>query len=348
MPDNESSQQVRRRKKSARFLEIAEKAGVSQSTVDRVLNERGSVSPSARGRVLAAARSLRVPRILPEPWHGKLNVEVILPRNPTPFWQRLDDSVRSAARQLPRHMSVHRSFIPENDEKALIAAILKPVTPRAGLVIAAEITPEIHASLASVLAKGVHVVTMASDVPDLLNHIYCGIDNYAAGRTAGLLMATAIKGHGKVLVLRANDWLDAHRDRTEGFVSAMREYAPPVELKIAVTRERMPVAAGALLHELKDGKLLGVYDTGWVSTAIAQVLRHSAARPVWIGHELDPDHRSLIIEGLLSFVLDQDPLGQANAALSHMAKKLGVIDLSLYIAKPQVRFYCRENLPEVA
>jgi transcriptional regulator with XRE-family HTH domain len=46
----------RRRKRTARFIEIAELAGVSASTVDRVLNERGSVSAAARERVVAAAR----------------------------------------------------------------------------------------------------------------------------------------------------------------------------------------------------------------------------------------------------------------------------------------------------
>jgi hypothetical protein len=48
----------RRRKRSANFAEIAKLAGVSASTVDRVLNERGSVSTAARERVVAAVREL--------------------------------------------------------------------------------------------------------------------------------------------------------------------------------------------------------------------------------------------------------------------------------------------------
>lgn len=336
-----------RRKKSARFAEIAERAGVSQSTVDRVLNERGSVSAIARDKVLVAAKSLRIPRILPEPWHGKLNVEVILPRNPTPFWRRLDDAVQAAARRLPRHVIVHRTFIPENDEHALDTAILRPVASRAGLIIAAELTAKVHSSLAKVMSDGVHVVTMASDVPDLPSHLYCGVDNYAAGRTAGMLMANMMTiRDGRVLVLRANDWLDAHRDRTEGFVAAMRDYAAGAEVRVALTRELVSLAAGTLRHELDQGGLSGVYDTGWVSPAIAQQLRPRTSRPVWIGHELDTEHRELIMEGLLSFVLDQDPVGQAHAAVGQLAKKLGVIEPSLYVQKPEMRLFCRENIPD--
>lgn len=323
-------------------------AGVSQSTVDRVLNERGSVSKTARDNVLAAAKSLRIPRILPEPWHGKLNIEVILPRNPTPFWHRLDEAVQAAGRRLPRHMTVHRSFILENDEEALGAAILTPVSTRAGLVIAAEITPRIYAALEKAIERGEHVVTLASDVPSLPYHTYCGVDNHAAGRTAGLLMSSTVRGGGKVLVLRANDWLAAHNDRTRGFIDAMREYAPSVELKIFVTREDLSLAARAVRAEMKSGNLVGIYDTGWVSLAIAPEVRRCSDRPKWIGHEFDPDHRSLMAEGLLSFVLDQDPVGQANAALGHMAKVLGVTDSPIYIPQPEVRLYCRENFPSKA
>jgi len=59
MPDT-----LARRKRSARFAEIASAAGVSLSTVDRVLNERGSVSEKARRLVVDAARRLGVPRTL--------------------------------------------------------------------------------------------------------------------------------------------------------------------------------------------------------------------------------------------------------------------------------------------
>src|SRR5258707_768034 len=72
-----------RRKRTARFIEIAEAAGVSSATVDRVLNERGSVSAATRARVVAAARQLAVPRVLPDTHHGLMHMEVLLPQNST-------------------------------------------------------------------------------------------------------------------------------------------------------------------------------------------------------------------------------------------------------------------------
>ena len=64
-----------RRKRSARFVEIAVEAGVSASTVDRVLNERGSASDKVRRKVIAAAQRLGVPRILPSTAHELIHID---------------------------------------------------------------------------------------------------------------------------------------------------------------------------------------------------------------------------------------------------------------------------------
>ena len=50
----------RRKKKTARFTEIAALAGVSVATVDRVLNERDTASAKAREKVVQAARQLGI------------------------------------------------------------------------------------------------------------------------------------------------------------------------------------------------------------------------------------------------------------------------------------------------
>jgi LacI family transcriptional regulator len=48
-----------------RLQDIAEMTGVGIATVDRVLNERGSVAPQTAEKVLAMARRLKLKRILP-------------------------------------------------------------------------------------------------------------------------------------------------------------------------------------------------------------------------------------------------------------------------------------------
>lgn len=124
-----------RRKRTPRFIEIAEAAGVSPATVDRVLNERGSVSAEMRARVVAAARQLGVPRVLPDTRHGLVHIDVLLPRNDTPFFRRMRQALQRSMQMLDRRIVLHRQILPEDDDDVITRAILEPPYARAGLII---------------------------------------------------------------------------------------------------------------------------------------------------------------------------------------------------------------------
>jgi LacI family transcriptional regulator len=115
---------AKRRKRSPRFLEIAAEAGVSASTVDRVLNERGSVSEQARRKVVAAALKLGVPRILPSTAHELIHIDVLLPDNRTPFFMRLRSALARACSILDKRIVVHRHIVRETDDSLLIKNIV--------------------------------------------------------------------------------------------------------------------------------------------------------------------------------------------------------------------------------
>src|SRR5579863_7496437 len=94
--------------------QIAALAGVGIATVDRVLNERGNVSPETARRVIEAARQLKWPRILPVPYRRGLRLDVLLARPDTPFFQRLNEAFANAANSLDRSVMVQRSFVDES------------------------------------------------------------------------------------------------------------------------------------------------------------------------------------------------------------------------------------------
>ena len=112
-----------RKKKTARFTEIAALAGVSIATVDRVLNERDTASVKTREKVVQAARQLGVPRVLPETRHGLVHIDIVLPDNPSPFFQRLNQAMQRGVAMLDKRLVVHRVTTPEEDEAALVRAI---------------------------------------------------------------------------------------------------------------------------------------------------------------------------------------------------------------------------------
>lgn len=113
-----------RKKKSARFADIAASAQVSIATVNRVLNDRGSVSLATREKVIRAAKQLAVPRLMPDVHCGLTRFDVVLARSQTPFFQRINRALQRLMQLLDRRIVVHRhEFSPEED--ALTAACIR-------------------------------------------------------------------------------------------------------------------------------------------------------------------------------------------------------------------------------
>ncbi|MHC2302053.1 LacI family DNA-binding transcriptional regulator [Rhizobium mongolense] len=83
-------------KPTARDLAVA--AGVSLSTVDRVLNNRGGVGEDKERRVLENARKLKIDRALNQRAARTLRIAVLLQSRANPFHAAVQDSFEAANR----------------------------------------------------------------------------------------------------------------------------------------------------------------------------------------------------------------------------------------------------------
>ena len=154
----------KRRKKTPRFMEIAQLAGVSPSTVDRVLNERGSVSANAREKVVSAAKQLGVPRVLPQTRHGLIHIDVLLPANHTPFFRRMNVALQRSIGVLDKRVVVHRAFLPEHKNDVIAQAILNPPYRRRGLILASPDTEPVRQALRTISTRGETAVAVVTNI----------------------------------------------------------------------------------------------------------------------------------------------------------------------------------------
>lgn len=69
------------------LIQIAEAAGVSISTVDRVLNRRGGVSPDKEATVLEWASRLNLDRVIFRDYLKVLRVAVMMQSPQNPFYR---------------------------------------------------------------------------------------------------------------------------------------------------------------------------------------------------------------------------------------------------------------------
>lgn len=336
------------RKRSARFIEIAELAGVSTATVDRVLNERGSVSATARERVVAAARQLGVPRLLPDTRHGLVHIDVLLPDSDAPFFRRLRHALDRSLQMLDRRVVVHRAEPPADDDARIAAVIEQRAHRRAALIVTARDTVRVRDALANAISCGEAVVTMVTDIDGIERVHYAGIDNYRAGRTAAYYMGRLVRQPGRALLLCGRSDYRAHIDRMAGCRDQLAQTftdltvaADPVD-----TQDQDDRCYRAVCAALEGGGLSAIYNSGYGSAGIEAALRKfgAAGRVVWVGHEMLDLHRAYIEAGTMDIAIDQDPDGQVLSALQHALHACGVIEQRPLDEEVEFRVFCAANL----
>jgi LacI family transcriptional regulator len=342
MPENQ------RRKTS--MADIARAAGVSEATVDRVLNGRGGVSRDKETRVLEWARKLKIDRALEAVSVRWLRIAILLQQPVAPYYVHLKQGYELAQKAYEAQRVICAVTYFESLEPARVVETIARATRKAdALVIVAYEHPDITAALRQV-SRAMPVVTLASDLPGTGRLAYVGIDNRCAGRVAGELMGRFIgDAGGQVLVMTGMHDFLGHEERESGFRSVLRRRFPGCDIVETVeSREQTAVTEGLTREAFRRYPALrGIYNISVGDEGIGAALKalDRVRSTVVIGHELNETSRRMLIEGTLDAVLDQNPVGEAmrsiEIVLRHYHRDPGM-------ALPQqipVTVLLRENLP---
>lgn len=302
---------------------VAEAAGVSIATVDRVLNRREGVRAATVEKVEGAIRRLGyAPSSLAarvQPGAGRF--AFVLPQGGNPFYTALEEAVRRLPDWLPfagTTYDVHHADVFDGNALAASLAVLRG-EGYGGIAVVALDHPAVREEINALKRDGIVVATLVSDVPSAARDRYVGIDNTAAGRTAGSLLARFLPGRrGKVALIAGSLALRDHAERRFGFEQVIAQDFPGVEV-IAVREgrddaTRVRALAADLLAEHPD--LAGLYNVGAGTAGAVAALEASgrAREVVFVGHELTEDSRGALMRGTLDAVIAQDPGHEARSA----------------------------------
>lgn len=330
----------------ARLDDVAALAGVGIATVDRVLNERGNVSPETARKIIEAARQLGLPRTLPVPYRRGLRLDVILVRPDTPFFERLNEAFIRIAATLDRSVIVQRTFVDESKPQQIADRILS--TKGHALIICGQENAAVIDAVTHVTAAGIPVVTVVSDLPTSPRLAYVGVDHYGTGRTAAFFMARMVRRQGPVIVLCHSFGYRAHAERVSGFRDGMAEYSPDVPIACILEGRDEQIRSEQLVTEALGNfpDTVGIYNTGGANRAVELALRARglAKRIVFVGHELTVHTRRMLAEGVMTLTIDQNPEQQARGAIEVLLRRFGYVESQGQLGEVPFTIHGPENL----
>mgnify|MGYP001118257505 CR=1 FL=1 len=333
------------RKTTAR--DVAEAAGVSSATVDRVLNGRGGVSPELEQRVIEWARKLNLDRALSMRSARTLRIAVLIQPPANPFHARVQAEFVAAQRELGRLNMQARIYHIAPNAPARIAARIRGLTPgHDALVISSVDHPDVAAACRDFGLKG-PVVTLATDIEASGRIGYIGPDNRRAGRVAGDLMGRFLgPGGGDVVMLAGVLSMRGQVERAEGFRAVLRERYPGCRPVAVLESLEQAHRAGALVRgALKRWPgLKGIYVATSGTREAVRALDAAARREVvLIAHELTEERRGLLKAGRIDAIIDQNPEAEVRGAIDLLAEAFGRTDRTARPAPPMIQIHTTEN-----
>jgi LacI family transcriptional regulator len=284
--------------------DIAREAGVSLATVDRVLNARPRVREQSVRVVQAAVEKLGYVRDMSAANLAKrreYRFAFLIPDNRSQFTATIRDALTDVNKaQGTDRVNIETILAPTDDPNATARILTSLIAAQFhGVAIMCPETPQVRDAVTRLKQAGLAVVAMISDLPSSARDHFVGVDNVAAGRTAGALMGRFLDQKlGKVLVISGSLASRDSIERRFGFDGILAERFPVLNVLPTIESRndshRLISIVRQILTAHKD--IIGIYALGSGNAAILDVLRatDTIRKATVIMHELTPVTRAAL------------------------------------------------------
>lgn len=338
--------------------DIAREAGVSLATVDRVLNDRPGVRAKTVQAVTDAIARIGYVRDLAAANLARsrnYRIACLLPDTPSQFLATLERALQdAAAAAVESRTEVSTLRFPAEDPHALVAILGELLAQGySGVAIMAPETPHLRDAIRTLRQAGVAVVALVSDLPNTEREHFIGIDNVAAGRTAGVLMGRFLSGNpGQVMVVAQSLLSRDALERRRGFDAVLQAEFPALEALQTLEAHGSPELLRRAVFEMTRHapRLRGIYMLGSGHRVVGAALADLALSPrvMVIGHELTPHTRAAILAGTVDALVTQNTGHLARSALRVLRAKIDRVPIDKGQEQIRIDIILRENLPALA
>lgn len=324
--------------KKTRIKDIANLAGVSIGTVDRVLHNRGEVaektrlkvqnilketnySPNLMAQVLKLKKGFHLVSLLPEPGGGNF------------FWEKHPLGMDRAIDELdPFPVTLSQITFNMSDEddyqkKTRKVLSLKPD----GVLLAPIFKTESISFCSSLFKKKIPFIFVDGFIENTDFLAYIGENVFQSGRVAGQLIDMVTPEHSDILVVSiAKNIQNVHHlnNRTQGFLSYFEKSGKNKGKKINInipdpSRESIRMALDKVLEE--NPGIRSIFISGSKSYLIALYLEERAIKSInLIGYDLLDMNVKFLKSGVTKFLIGQRPEEQTYKGVKKLFEYLSL------------------------
>ncbi|HEV7310748.1 LacI family DNA-binding transcriptional regulator [Ensifer sp.] len=295
------------------IADLAQAAGVSVATVDRVLNGRHPVREETARRVYEAAKSIgyhavglirqRVFEDLPQ-----YKLGFVLQKPEQSFYQAVAKEIDGATLSFSNaRISPQIDFVTSSTPGAIIEKLQSAAARNQAIALVAPDFPAVTTAIEDLKARGIPVFSLLSDFAAGVREGYVGLNNHKVGRTAAWMIAKAAKRPGKVAAFVGSHRFLGHELREIGFRSYFREHAPDFQvLDTMVNLDTAEITHEATLNLLqRHPDLIGFYVCGGGMEGAIAAIREEKLEGKLIGvvNELTPESRAALADNVVTLAI---------------------------------------------
>jgi LacI family transcriptional regulator len=308
------------------IADLAQAAGVSVSTVNRILGGSGSVRTAMIQRVRDAADQIGFYGLNVIDAHKKQSMPhyrfgFLLQQSSRELYQLFARKIREAASERRNEEVTPIIEFADELEPEKVAAHLRALGEDcdAVSVIAAD-HPLIGQAIHALKTEGKPVVTYITDQSALDRAGYVGTDNWKLGRTAAWFIAQTVHRPGRIALFIGNHRYQCQDISDASFRSYIRENASHLRVEDSRPTHEEPREAYRIVSELlaKLDDLVAIYIVGGGISGVLKALREAPEekrRTIrLVCRDIGPETRRGLAEGLITAALCH-PLEQTSSQL---------------------------------
>ncbi len=334
--------------------DLAEAAGVSLATVDRVLNGRPGVKEKTVTKVNEAIKKIGFVRNLSAvnlARRRRYNFLFLLPKSGDLFLEEIlarigEANVGFASEMV--HLEARR--IDENEPHGL-AALLSELSEKEfdGVAIMAPETPQIRDAISRLEARGLFVIAFISDQSREMDKAFVGIDNRAAGATAGRLMGNFLRlRKGNILIVGDSMQSRGNLERRLGFDAVVIADFPDLSVLPSLETYGDPARTAQIIHSaIHDfSDVAGVYIMSSEARIPLEALMQTPRSDdlTILAHERTKFTETALQSGALDAVITQDSGHLVRSAIRILRARCDRRPLLASQERIRIEILLKENL----